>query len=174
VPYIPNYYDNTVVCYSWSKSLSLPGERIGYLVLPSAMADFENAAAAANIANRVLGYVNAPTLMQRVAARCIDAKTDVAAYDRNRLTLYNGLREIGCDCIKPQGAFYLFVRSPLDGDDAAFTALAKKHHILIVPGRSFACPGYARLAYCVPHETIVRSLPAFREMMAEIRNGGAG
>lgn len=167
VPYVTRYYDNTVVGYSWSKSLSLPGERIGYLVLPSELKDFENAAAAANIANRVLGYVNAPTLIQRVAARCIDCTTDIAAYDRNRRALYDGLKKAGYECIEPEGAFYLFVKSPLE-DDAEFCRLAKKHHILIVPGRSFACPGYARIAYCVSHETIMNSLPAFGELMEEI------
>lgn len=167
VPYVTRYYDNTVVGYSWSKSLSLPGERIGYLVLPSELKDFENAAAAANIANRVLGYVNAPTLIQRVAARCIDCTTDIAAYDRNRRALYDGLKKAGYECIEPEGAFYLFVKSPIE-DDAEFCRLAKKHHILIVPGRSFACPGYARIAYCVSHETIINSLPAFGELMEEI------
>ena len=162
------FYPNTVVGYSWSKSLSLPGERIGYLVFPSEMDDFDNAISAANIANRVLGYVNAPTLIQRVVARCIDCSTDIAAYDKNRKALYEGLTEIGFNCAKPQGAFYLFVKSPID-DDVEFCALAKKHHILIVPGRSFACPGYVRLAYCVSHDTIVNSLPHFRDLMEEIR-----
>lgn len=157
------YYDNTVVAYSWSKSLSLPGERIGYLVIPSEMADFENAVQAANIANRVLGYVNAPTLIQRVAARCIDCVTDIDAYDRNRKALYEGLTEAGYECTYPQGAFYLFVKTPID-DDKEFCAKAKEFNILVVPGSSFACPGYVRIAYCVSHDTIINSLPAFRKL----------
>ncbi|MGI6721158.1 MAG: pyridoxal phosphate-dependent aminotransferase [Anaerovoracaceae bacterium] len=170
VPYVTGFYKNTIVGYSWSKSLSLPGERIGYLVFPSEMDDFDNAVTAANIANRVLGYVNAPTLIQRVVGRCIDCTTNIVAYDRNRRALYNGLREAGYQCIEPEGAFYLFVKSPIE-DDVEFCALAKKHHILAVPGKSFACPGYVRLAYCVSYDTIVNSLPAFRALMEEI-NGG--
>ena len=168
VPYVTKYYDNTVVGYSWSKSLSLPGERIGYLVFPSELADFENAVQAANIANRVLGYVNAPTLIQRVVARCIDCKANVAAYDRNRQNLYDGLVDAGYECVYPEGAFYLFVKSPID-DDVEFCARAKAHNILVVPGKSFACPGYVRIAYCVSHETIMNSIPAFAELMKEIK-----
>ena len=166
VPYVTKYYANTIVGYSWSKSLSLPGERIGYLVIPSEIDDFENAIQAANIAGRVLGYVNAPTLIQRVAARCIECSTDIDAYDRNRRTIYEGLTEIGYECTKPEGAFYLFVKTPIE-DDVEFCAMAKKHRILIVPGRSFACPGYVRLAYCVDHGTIQRSLPHFKDLLAE-------
>ncbi len=168
VPYVTKYYDNTVVGYSWSKSLSLPGERIGYLVFPSEMADFDNAIQAANIANRVLGYVNAPTLIQRTAARCIKCKADIEAYDRNRKALYEGLTDAGYECVFPEGAFYLFVKSPID-DDVEFCAKAKEHHILVVPGKSFACPGYVRIAYCVSHDTIVNSMPAFAELMKEIK-----
>lgn len=169
VPWMTKIYHNTVVGYSWSKALSLPGERIGYLVFPCEMDDFENAVTAANIAGRVLGFVNAPTLIQRVAARCIECTTDIDAYDRNRKALYEGLTEAGFECAKPEGAFYLFVKSPLK-DDRAFCARAKEHHILAVPGRSFACPGYVRLAYCVDHETILRSLPHFRALMKELRS----
>ena len=168
MPYVTKYYDNTIVGYSWSKSLSLPGERIGYLVFPSELADFENAIQAANIANRVLGYVNAPTLIQRVVARCIDCKANVAAYDRNRQNLYDGLVDAGYECVYPEGAFYLFVKSPID-DDVEFCARAKAHNILVVPGKSFACPGYVRIAYCVSHETIMNSIPAFAELMKEIK-----
>ena len=168
VPYVTKYYDNTVVGYSWSKSLSLPGERIGYLVFPSELADFENAIQAANIANRVLGYVNAPTLIQRACARCIDCKVNVAAYDRNRQNLYDGLVDAGYECVYPEGAFYLFVKSPID-DDVEFCARAKAHNILVVPGKSFACPGYVRVAYCVSHETIMNSIPAFAALMKEIK-----
>ena len=167
VPYVTKYYRNTVVCYSWSKSLSLPGERIGYLVLPSEMDDFENAVQAANIANRVLGYVNAPTLIQRTVARCIDCTTDIDVYDKNRKTLYDGLTDAGYDCVYPAGAFYMWVKAP-GGDDKAFCAKAKQHNILVVPGSSFACPGYVRIAYCVSYDTIVNSLPGFKAVMEEM------
>ena len=166
VPYLTKYYNNTVVGYSYSKSLSLPGERIGYLVIPDELEDSETVIAAAGIANRILGSVNAPSLMQKVIARCVDAEVDVAAYDRNRLALYNGLMECGFQCIKPQGAFYLFVKSPVP-DEKAFCEAGKKYNILMVPGSSFACPGYVRLAYCVSHETILHSLPEFRKLAAE-------
>jgi len=172
VPYVTKFYNNTVVGYSWSKSLSLPGERIGYLVFPSEMADFENGVQAANIANRVLGYVNAPTLMQRVVAKCIECKADVDVYDRNRKALYNGLAEAGYECTYPEGAFYLFIKSPID-DDVAFCAKAREHNILAVPGRSFACPGFVRIAYCVPYDTIINSLPAFEKLMTEIKGASA-
>ena len=167
VPYVTGIYPHTIVCYSWSKSLSLPGERIGYIVLPSEMHDFENAVAAANIAGRILGYVNAPSLMQKVVARCLDCSTDIETYDKNRKTLYEGLSQIGYECIRPRGAFYLFVRSLID-DDVEFCRIAKDHHILMVPGRSFACPGYVRLAYCVDHRTIVNSMPAFNALYEEL------
>lgn len=168
VPYVTKYYDNTVVAYSWSKSLSLPGERIGYLVLPSEMTDFENAIAAANIANRVLGYVNAPTLIQRVVGRCINCTTDLEIYNKNRKALYGGLSEIGYTCVYPEGAFYMWVKAP-GGDDKAFCAKAKEHNILIVPGSSFACPGYVRIAYCVAYETIINSMEAFRKVFEEYK-----
>lgn len=169
VPFVPNYYNNTVVGYSWSKSLSLPGERIGYLLLPDTLNDAENAMAAANICNRVLGYVNAPTLIQRAVARCIDEKTDIANYDKNRQDLYNGLTDIGFQCAKPEGAFYLWVKTPID--DKAFCVKAKEFHILAVPGTSFACPGYVRLAYCVSNETIQNSLPAFKQFYEALTDG---
>lgn len=166
VPYLTKYYKNTVVGYSYSKSLSLPGERIGYLVIPDELEDSETVITAAGIANRILGSVNAPSLMQKVIGRCVDVKADVAAYDRNRLALYNGLTECGFQCIKPQGAFYLFVKSPIP-DEKAFCEAGKKYNILMVPGSSFACPGYVRLAYCVSYETILHSLPEFRKLAAE-------
>lgn len=166
VPYLTKYYDNTIVGYSYSKSLSLPGERIGYLVIPDEVKDSEDVLAAANVATRILGFVNAPTLQQKVVAKCINEKTDISYYNRNRETLYNGLRECGFECIKPQGAFYLFVKSPA-ADEKEFCAAAKKYNLLLVPGSSFACPGYVRLAYCVAYETIVNSLPKFRELAGE-------
>ena len=166
VPYLTKYYDNTVVGYSYSKSLSLPGERIGYLVIPDEADGSEELISAATIANRTLGCVNAPSLIQKVVAKCVDAKTDLAAYDKNRQALYNGLKECGFECIKPQGAFYLFVKSPV-ADEKAFCEAGKKYNILMVPGSSFACPGYVRLAYCVSYETIVNSLPEFKKLAAE-------
>ena len=166
VPYLTKYYDNTVVGYSYSKSLSLPGERIGYLVISDEADGSEELISAATIANRTLGCVNAPSLIQKVVAKCVDAKTDLAAYDKNRQALYNGLKECGFECIKPQGAFYLFVKSPV-ADEKAFCEAGKKYNILMVPGSSFACPGYVRLAYCVSYETIVNSLPEFKKLAAE-------
>ena len=166
VPYLTEYYANTVVCYSWSKSLSLPGERIGYLVIPNELSDYELIYAAAGIATRVSGFVNAPSLMQRAVARCLDAQTDIAAYNKNREALYQGLKACGFECIKPQGAFYLFVKTPT-ADEKEFVQRAKNYHILVVPGSSFACPGYVRIAYCVSHETILRSLPYFKQLAEE-------
>lgn len=166
VPYLTKYYNNTVVGYSYSKSLSLPGERIGYLVIPDEADGSEELISAATIANRTLGCVNAPSLIQKVVAKCVDAKTDLAAYDKNRQALYDGLKECGFECIKPQGAFYLFVKSPVE-DEKAFCEAGKKYNILMVPGSSFACPGYVRLAYCVFYETIVNSLPEFKKLAAE-------
>ena len=166
VPYLTKYYANTVVGYSYSKSLSLPGERIGYLVIPDEVADSEDLRSAANVATRILGFVNAPTLQQKVVAKCLNEKTDISYYDRNRETLYAGLRDCGFECIKPEGAFYLFVKSPVE-DEKAFCEAGKKYNILMVPGSSFACPGYVRLAYCVSYETIVNALPKFKELAKE-------
>ena len=163
VPYLTKYYANTIVGYSYSKSLSLPGERIGYLVIPDEASDSEKLIGAVNVATRILGFVNAPTLQQKVVKACLNEKTDISYYDRNRETLYNGLKNLGFDCIKPEGAFYLFVKSPI-ADEKEFCNEAKKYNILIVPGSSFACPGYVRMAYCVSYETIVNSLPKFAEI----------
>ena len=166
VPYLTKYYNNTIVGYSYSKSLSLPGERIGYLVIPDEVADSEDMLSAANVANRILGFVNAPTLQQKIVKACLNEKTDISYYDRNREALYNGLKECGFDCIKPEGAFYLFVKSPVE-NEKEFCEAGKKYNILIVPGSSFACPGYVRLAYCVSYETIINSLPKFAELAKE-------
>ncbi len=166
VPYLTKYYENTIIGYSFSKSLSLPGERIGYLVVPDQAAEAEDIVAAANIANRILGFVNAPSLFQLVIARCLHAKVDVESYNRNRELLYNALRSYGYDCIKPEGAFYLFVKTPI-ADDVAFCNLAKQKNILVVPGSSFGCAGYVRIAYCVPYEMIERSLPGFKSLLEE-------
>lgn len=168
VPYLTKYYENAIIGYSYSKSLSLPGERIGYLVIPDEVSDAEDVIAAANVATRILGYVNAPSLMQKVVAKCLDAKVDVPFYNRNREALYNGLKELGFECIKPEGAFYLFVKSPVE-DEKVFCAAAKKYNILIVPGSSFACPGYVRIAYCVSYETIMNSMPGFKALAEEFK-----
>lgn len=168
VPYLTKYYKNTVVGYSFSKSLSIPGERIGYLLIPKEVDDYENVVAAANVANRILGYVNAPSLMQLVVERCIDAEVNIDIYNENRELLYNSLMKFGYECIKPEGAFYLFVKA-LEKDDVAFAAAAKKHNILIVPGSSFGCPGYCRIAYCVSYDTIKNSLPGFKELSKEYK-----
>lgn len=166
VPYLTKYYKNTVVGYSYSKSLSLPGERIGYLVIPDEADGSDELITAATIANRILGSVNAPSLIQKVVGKCVDAEVDVAAYDKNRLALYNGLTECGFTCVKPQGAFYLFVKSPVS-DEKEFCEAGKKYNILMVPGSSFACPGYVRLAYCVSYDTIVNSLQEFKKLAEE-------
>ncbi|MBR1757765.1 MAG: pyridoxal phosphate-dependent aminotransferase [Lachnospiraceae bacterium] len=162
-PYLTKYYHNTIVGYSFSKSLSLPGERIGYLVIPDTVDDADDVIAAATIANRILGYVNAPSLMQRVVAKCLDAKVDVDTYRKNRDLLYKTLTDNGFTCAKPDGAFYLFVKAP-DGDDKAFTNRAKAERLLIVPGSSFACAGYCRVAYCVSYEMIERSIPSWESL----------
>ena len=168
VPFLTKYYDNTIVGYSFSKSLSLPGERIGYLVIPDEVTDSVDVISAANVATRILGFVNAPTLQQKAVARCLNEKADIAFYDKNRETLYEGLKKAGFSCIKPEGAFYLFVKSPVE-DEKELCSRAKKYNILMVPGSSFGCPGYVRLAYCVAYDTIVRALPKFEELAAEYR-----
>lgn len=169
VPYLTKYYRNTIIGYSFSKSLSLPGERIGYLVIPNEVDDYMNLISAANVANRILGFVNAPSLIQRAVARCLDAKVDVEVYNRNRELLYNNLLSYGYECVKPQGAFYLFVKA-LEEDDRKFAEEAKKHNILIVPGSSFGCPGYVRIAYCVDYKMIERSLSGFKKLAVEYEN----
>jgi aspartate aminotransferase len=166
IPYLTKYYRNTIVGYSYSKSLSLPGERIGYLVIPGEIDDYSDIAAGVNVANRILGFVNAPSLIQRVVAKCLDSEVDVSIYNKNRELLYHNLTDFGYTCVKPQGAFYLFVKTPLE-DDVAFCIAAKKHNILIVPGISFGCPGYCRIAYCVDYKTIENSLPGFKALAKE-------
>ncbi len=163
VPYLTKYYKNTIVGYSFSKSLSLPGERIGYLVIPNEVDDFEDMVAGANVANRILGYVNAPSLIQRAVAKCLDAKVDLEIYNSNRELLYSSLVSYGYQCVKPQGAFYLFVKA-LEENDKLFVEEAKKHNLLIVPGSAFGCPGYCRIAYCVDYAMIERSLPKFKRL----------
>ncbi len=163
VPYLTKYYRNTIVGYSYSKSLSLPGERIGYLVMPDEIDDADEIIPGAAVANRVLGFVNAPSLIQRAIKRVLDSKVDVEIYNRNRELLLSKLTEYGYTCVKPQGAFYLFVKAP-GGDDKAFVQVAKKYHLLLVAGSGFGGPGYLRIAYCVDYDMIVRSLPAFKSL----------
>jgi len=165
VPFLTKYYKNTIICYSWSKSLSLPGQRIGYIVIPAEIDDYQLVFEAAGIATRILGFVNATSLFQKVVARCLDEKTDIGRYDENRKTLYNGLKQCGFDPVFPQGAFYMWVKSP--GDDREFAAAAKKYNILLVPGTAFAGPGYIRIAYCVAKKTIENSMPAFKKLAEE-------
>ena len=165
VPWLPSCCKNTIVGYSWSKSLSLPGERIGYLVIPSDIADGQLIFDAAVVANRMLGFVNAPSLMQLAVARCVDAETDIDGYDVNRKLLYNGLHELGYECAYPAGAFYLWVKTPLPEEE--FVAKAKSYNILLVPGASFGAPGYVRLAYCVSPDMIKRSLTAFEKLAVD-------
>ena len=164
VPYLPNLYPDTVVCYSYSKSLSLPGERIGYIAISPHMTEKENVYAAVCGAGRALGYVCAPSMFQRVAAACVNERPDIAAYRRNRDLIYSALTEMGYDCVHPDGAFYLFVRSP-EPDANAFSERAKTFGLLIVPGDTFGAPGYVRISYCVGRDMIERSLPAFRDLI---------
>lgn len=171
VPFVPNYYKNTLVCYSYSKSLSLPGERIGYIMVPDEAEDSRRVRAAVAGAGRALGYVCAPVLFQKAVAKCVDVSGDVSAYMRNRDLLYHGLTELGYECVRPQGAFYLFVKA-LEPDAGAFSEHAKKHDVLVVPSDSFGCEGYVRISYCVSEKTIQDAMPAFARIMEEYRAEG--
>ncbi len=162
-PYLPNLYDNAIVCYSYSKSLSLPGERIGYVAVPKTVAGHDELYAAVCGAGRALGYVCAPTLFQQVVAACVDVKPDIAAYRHNRDLLYGGLTEYGFRCVRPDGAFYLFMETP-EPDAAAFCEKAKEFELLLVPSDSFGCPGFVRIAFCVSEQRIKDSLPAFKAL----------
>jgi aspartate aminotransferase len=164
VPFIPNLYANTIVCYSYSKSLSLPGERIGYVYVPKTATNSKEIYAAVAGASRGLGHVCAPSLMQKIIARCAHLRPDLAAYDRNRRALYEGLLEAGYEVAKPDGAFYLFVKAP-GGDAMAFSEKAKQKDLLVVPGDGFGCPGYFRVCYCVSYEMIQKSLPVFASLV---------
>lgn len=165
VPYLPKYYNNTMVCYSWSKSLSLPGERLGYVLIPNEMEDFELVYAAIAGAGRSLGYVNAPGLFQRVCAECADITADINIYETNKNILVKGLRDLGFHVVEPEGTFYMFPRT-LEADDIAFCEKAKEFNLLIVPGTGFGCPGHTRISYCVPTERAQRSLEAFAKLAA--------
>ena len=169
VPFLTKYYDNTLVGYSWSKSLSLPGERIGYIAVSNKIANFEDLTSALNVATRILGFVNAPSLIQRVIARCVDDVADLEFYRKNRDMLYNGLSEMGYDCVKPDGAFYLWIKTPIE-DDSEFAEIAKKYLLLTVPGSAFGCKGYIRLSYCVSPKMIETSLPKFKTLLKKKKN----
>ena len=169
VPWVTKFYNDALVCYSYSKSFSLPGERIGYIVVPSEIADFDKIFGAVAGAARVLTHVNAPSLWQLVVAKCAGKAVDITPYERNGKLLYDGLIAAGFECVKPQGAFYLFPKA-LEADDYAFCERAKKFDLLLVPGADFGAPGYFRAAYCIKTETIERSLPLFKELAAEYRS----
>ena len=168
VPFVTKYYHNAVVGYSYSKSLSVPGERIGYVLVPPAAADSKALYAAVCGAGRALGYVCAPSMFQRVAARCADQTSDIAVYQTNRDLLFNGLTSMGYHCVKPDGAFYLFPQT-LEADDRAFSERAKKYDLLVVPGADFGAPGHMRISYCVKTATIERALPLFERLAKEYR-----
>lgn len=168
IPYLPKYYDNTLVCYSYSKSFSLPGERIGYIVIPDEIVDFNIISASIGGAARVLTHVNAPALFQKVVARCADMPSDISVYEKNKELLYNGLIEAGFECTNPGGAFYLFPKA-LEDDEVAFCERAKKYDLLLVPGGDFGCPGYFRASYCISTETIKKSLPLFKKLAEEYK-----
>ncbi len=166
VPWIPGIYKDTVVCYSYSKSLSLPGERIGYVHVPGTASDGKDLYAAVAGAARSAGHVCAPSLWQKVISRCAHLRPDLQSYDRNRSVLYEGLTAMGYEMAKPDGAFYLFVKAP-GGDANEFSEIAKEKDLLVVPGDGFGCPGYFRICYCVSYDKIVRSLPVFEELIKE-------
>ncbi len=170
VPYLTKYYDNTLVCYSYSKSLSLPGERIGYVLVSPRCDDFISVYQAVCGAGRALGFVCAPSLLQKMLPCCLGEVSDVATYDRNRRLLIKSFDEYGLETVRPDGAFYLFIKSP-SGDSSEFSERAKKLDILIVPSDDFGAPGYARLAYCVKTEEIERALPAFKKLAESYKNG---
>ena len=166
VPYLTKYYRNTIVCYSYSKSLSLPGERIGYIFVNPTAENAKQLYLAVCGAGRALGYVCAPSLFQKMVARCQGVTSDVSVYEKNRDLLAGALREYGFSCVQPDGAFYLFVKSP-EPDANAFCERAKEYNLLLVPGDDFGCSGYVRIAYCVSPDMIRRSLPAFKKLAGE-------
>ena len=168
VPFIPKYYDNTVVCYSYSKSLSLPGERIGYCLVSPKADECDAVYSAVCGAGRSLGYVCAPSLLQKVVPYCLHLTSDIGIYDKNRQLLLTELTSYGFELVKPQGAFYLFIKSPLS-DARSFSEVAKRFELLIVPSDSFGCPGYARISYCVKTEQITRALPAFKALAEHLK-----
>ncbi|MDS0528149.1 pyridoxal phosphate-dependent aminotransferase [Clostridium sp. SHJSY1] len=166
VPFILKYYKNSFIGYSYSKSLSLPGERIGYIAINPEIDDFQDIIGSLNVANRILGFVNAPSLFQRVIAKTLGAEIDINIYKKNRDLLYNHLKSIGFECIKPEGAFYLFPKALIE-DDKKFVEMGKKYNLLMVPGSSFGRAGYVRLSYCISYEKIERSLDSFTKLAKE-------
>ena len=166
VPYVTKYYNNSFIVYSYSKSLSLAGERIGYVVVPSELENSEEMIEAVTISNRIIGCVNAPSLIQKVIPYCLEEKVDIESYNKNRNLLYEILTQNKFKCVKPQGAFYLFLKTPIE-DDKEFCNIAKKYNLLFVPGSSFACSGYVRIAYCVSYEMIENSRKAFEKLSKE-------
>ena len=168
LPYLINYYDNTFSCYSFSKALSMPGERIGYVVVSPNIANYEDAYAAVCGSGRALGYVCAPSLWQKVVAKCVDATADISIYKKNRDLFYNSLTEMGFECVYPDGAFYLFVKA-MEEDSRAFSDKCKEHEILVVPADSFGMPGYVRVSYCVETKQIEDALPAFKALAEEYK-----
>ena len=169
VPYITKYYNNSLVVYSYSKSLSLPGERIGYIVAPDELFEFETLIQALTIANRILGFVNAPSLFQRVIGKCIDVNVDMTTYTKNMELLYDTFNRLGFECLKPEGTFYIFPRA-LNDDGASFCKkAAEDHNMLLVPGRAFGCPTHFRVAFCQEHEPIQRSVEKFEALAKEFR-----
>ena len=166
VPYLTKYYDNTLVCYSYSKSLSIPGDRIGYIVVPNEIEDFNEVYPAIAGAARSFGHVCAPSLFQKLVAQCVGQTSDVSIYEKNRDLFYNALVKMGYQCVKPEGAFYLFPQS-LEPDASAFCEKAKKFDLLLVPGDGFGCPGHVRISYCVKTQQIEKALPAFQKLYDE-------
>ena len=166
VPYLTNYYKNTLVCYSFSKSLSLAGERIGYVLLHPECENASDMYAAICGAGRALGYVCAPSMLQLMIPYCLGKTSDISIYAKNRQMLYEGLTSFGYECVKPEGAFYLFLKSP-ESDAYAFLERGKAHGLLFVPGDDFGYPGYVRIAYCVQNETIAKALPRFEALAKE-------
>ena len=174
VPYLTHFYHNTIVVYSYSKALSIPGERIGYAAMEPSVDDFADLIAGLTASMRYLGYVNAPSLQQKMLLKCVDASVDISIYEETRNILYNGLTEMGYTCIHPDGAFYLFVKA-LEEDDAHFCEMAKKEKILMAPGTAFYGPGWVRISYCVPAKVARDSLPGFQRLMDAYKNGqGSG
>lgn len=168
VPFVPNYYDNTIICYSWSKSLSLPGERVGYILVNDKCEGNETVMAAVGGAARVLGYVCAPTLFQLVIEKCIDVEPNLEVYKKNRDMLYNGLTEMGYNVAKPDGAFYLFIEAP-NVNSEVFSEKAKEHDVLVVPGTGFGTKTHIRLSYCVETEKCKKALPVFEKLINELK-----
>ena len=168
LPHFPKYYDNTLVCYSFSKSLSIPGERIGYIIAPCEAEDYGNLLAVFIAAGRLLSYVSVPALYQKVVGDCVDLTADLSVYQANKDLFYNALTDMGYECVEPGGAFYLFPKA-LEPDANAFCERAKKYDLLMVPGDSFGCPGYVRISYCVPTERIEKALPLFQKLIDEYK-----